>query len=103
VASPNSHEDECQSTVYSNAPSPIEAIITPSLEAHMTGECTIPEEIIAVFGASDPIEHFNIVSIYYDFFPRSAGQITYVLAIAIGSTIVLHFEALRLLARSRKI
>ena len=86
----------------SNASSSIEAIIPRSLKAHMTSECTISEEIIAVFGAI-PSSIIIYISIHYDLFPRTASQITYVLAIAIGSTIALHLEALRLLARSRKI
>ena len=101
-ANSDSHEDDCQSTVYSNASSSIEAIIPRSLKAHMTSECTISEEIIAVFGAI-PSSIIIYVSIHYDLFPRTAGQITYVLAIVIGSTIALHFEALRLLVRSRKL
>ena len=79
-----------------------EAIIPRSLKARMTSECTISEEIIAVFGAI-PSSVIIYISIHYDLFPRTASQITYVLAIAIGSTIALHLEALRLLARSRKI
>ena len=101
VASPNSHEDDFQSTVYSNASSSIEAIIQRSLKAHMTSECTISEEIIAIVGAI-PSSIIIYASIYYDLFPRTASQITYVLAIAIGGTIALHLEALRLLVRPRK-
>ena len=68
----------------------------------MTSECTISEEIIAIFGAI-PSSILIYVSIYYDLFPRTASQITYVLAIAVGSTIALNFEALRLLVRPGKL
>ena len=44
----DSHEDDSQSCVYSNAPSSMEAIASRSLKAHMMSECTISEEIIAV-------------------------------------------------------
>ena len=67
----------------------------------MTSECTISEKIIAIVGAI-PSSILIYVSIYYDLFPRTASQIAYVIAIAIGGTIALHFEALRLLARSRQ-
>jgi hypothetical protein len=100
-ANSDSHEDDFQSTVY-NAPSSIDAIIPRSSKAHMTRECTISEEIVAVVGAI-PSSVLIYVSIYYDCFPRTAVQITYVLAIAVGSTIALHFEALRLLVRSRRL
>jgi hypothetical protein len=88
--------------VYGNASSSIEVIIPRSLKEHMTSECTISEEIIAVLGAI-PSSIIIYVSIHYDLFPRTAGQIAYVIAIVIGSTIALHFEALRLLVRSRKL
>jgi hypothetical protein len=101
-ANSDSHEGDFQSSVYSNASSSIEAIVSRSLKAHMTSECTISEEIIAVVGAI-PSSILIYVSIYYDWFPRTAIQITYVLAIAVGSTIALHFEALRLLVRSRRL
>jgi hypothetical protein len=98
----DSHEDDFPNCLYGNASCSMEDIISQSLKANMASECTISEEIIAVFGAI-PSSIIIYVSGYYDLFPRTAGQITYVLAIAIGSTIALHFEALRLLARSRKI
>jgi hypothetical protein len=98
----DSHEDDSQSCVYSNAPSSMEAIASRSLKAHMMSECTISEEIIAVIGVI-PSSIFIYVSIYYDFFPRTSIQITYVVALVIGSTIALHFEALRLLVRPRKL
>jgi hypothetical protein len=101
-ANSDSHEDGFQSTVYSNAWSSIEAIASRSLKAHMTSEWAISEEIIAVVGAI-PSSILIYVSIYYDCFPRTASQITYVLVIAIGGTIALHFEALRLLVRSLKL
>jgi hypothetical protein len=80
----------------------VEAIIPRSLTTHMTSECTISEEMIAVFGAI-PSGILIYVSVYYDLFPCTASQITYVLAIAIGGTIALHLEALRLTIGSRKI
>jgi hypothetical protein len=97
---PDSHEDDVQS--YGKASYSIEDIMPRSLKAHMIIECTISEEIIAVFGAI-PSSIIIYLSVYHDLFPRTASQITYVLAITIGSTIALHFEALRLLAGSRKI
>ena len=98
----DSHEDDFQSCVYSNAPSSMEAIASRSLKAHMMSECTISEEIIAVIGVI-PSSIIIYVSIYYDLFPRTAVQIAYVFAIIIGSTIALHFEALRTLVRSRQL
>ena len=68
----------------------------------MTSECTISDEIVAIIGAI-PSSILIYVSLYSDLFPQTPVQIAYVLAIAVGSTIALHFEALRLLARSRKI
>jgi len=43
------------------------------------------------------------MSARYDSFLSSVGQITYVLAIAVASTIALHFDALRLPVRSSRI
>jgi hypothetical protein len=96
-ANSDSHEDDWQNCVYGDASCSIEAIISRSLKAHMASEYTISEEIIAIFGTI-PSSVLIYVSVYYDLFPRIASQITYVLAIAVGSTIALHFEALRLLA-----
>jgi hypothetical protein len=101
-ANSDSHEDELQSCVNSNASPSIDAIIPRSLKAHMTGERTISEEIIAVTGAI-PSSILIYMSIHYNLLPRTAVHITYVLAIVIGSTIALHFEAWRLLTRSGKI
>jgi len=95
----DSHENDVQ--CYGKASYSIENIIPRSLKAHMTSECTISEEIIAVFGAI-PSSIIIYFSVYYDLFPRTASQITYVLAIAIGGTIALHLEALRVLVRPRK-
>ena len=101
-ANSDSREDDCQSCVYRNASSSIETTLLQSLKAHVTSECTISEEIIAVFGAI-PSSMVIYISIHYDLFPRTASEITYVLAVAIGGTIALHFEALRLLVSSRKL
>ena len=62
----------------------------------------ITEDIIAILSAI-PSSILIYISVHYGSFLSAVGQLTYVLAIAIGSTIALHFEALRLLARSRKI
>jgi hypothetical protein len=78
-----------------------EDIIPRYLKAHMIRECMISEEIIAVFGAI-PSSIIIYFSVCYDLFPRTASQITYVLAIAMGGTIALHLEALRVLVRPRK-
>jgi hypothetical protein len=88
----DSHENDVQS--YGKASYSIEDIIPRSLKAHMIRECTISEEIIAVVGAI-PSSILIYVSIHHVLFPRTAVQITYVLAIAIGGTIALHLEALR--------
>ena len=85
----------------------MEAIIARSLDAN-TGLSSLPsrypitEDIIAILGAV-PSSIIIYISVHYYSFLSSVGQLTYVLAIAIGSTIALHFEALRLLAGSRKI
>jgi hypothetical protein len=56
------------------------------------------EDIIAIVS---PIPSSTLIytSVHYGAFLSSVGQITCVLAIAIGSIVALHFEALRLLAR----
>jgi hypothetical protein len=76
-------------------------IIARSREAG-TPELAIAEDIIAIVSAI-PSGIISYMSVHCDLFPSSMRTIIYILAIAIGSTIALHFEALRLLAKSRKI
>jgi hypothetical protein len=66
----NSQEDDLPSCLYGNDSCSMEDIISQSLKANMASECTISEEIIAVFGAI-PLSIIIYVSLYYDFFPRS--------------------------------
>jgi hypothetical protein len=59
------------------------------------------EDIIAIVSAL-PSGIVTYMSVHYDLFPSSIRAISYILAIAIGSTIALHFEALRVLGKSGK-
>jgi hypothetical protein len=95
----DSDDDDFPSCFYSNDSCSMEAIISKSWKANTASGYTASEDIIAVVGAI-PSSIIIYISVYYDLFPRPAGQITYVLAIAIGSTVALHFAVFRLLARS---
>src|SRR5277367_1235203 len=98
----DSYDDDFPGCLYNNDSCSMETIVAQSWKANTATEYTISEDIIAVVGAI-PSSIIIYVSVCYDLFPRSPGPISYVLAIAIGSTIALHFEALRLPVRSRKI
>jgi hypothetical protein len=80
----------------------MEAIISQSCKANTSSAYTISEDIIAMVSAI-PSGIITYISVYCDLFPSSIRTATYILAIAIGSTIALHFEALQLLVKSRKI
>src|SRR5271155_2686212 len=97
----DSYDDDFPSCLYSNYFCSMEVIVDQSMKANTPSRYMISEDIIAVVG-SIPSSIIIYVSVYYDLFPRSVGQSTYVFAIAIGSTIALHFEALRLLANPRR-
>jgi hypothetical protein len=80
----------------------MEATVAQSCNAGLSRGYTISEDIIAVFGAI-PSSIMTYVLLQYDALFNSSSPITYlVLAIAIGSTIALHFEALRLLVSPDK-
>lgn len=81
----------------------MQAIISKSLEANTglsspASEYPIAEDVIAILGAI-PSSIVIYLSVHYHWFLNSVGHITYVLAIAIGSTLALHFEAWRLVAK----
>jgi hypothetical protein len=97
----NDQEDDLPSWLYSNGVSSMEDVIARSQEAHPP-ELGIADDIIAVVSAI-PSSIIIYVSVHWDLVPSSIRTATYILAFAIGSTIALHFEALRLLAKSRKI
>jgi hypothetical protein len=92
-------EDGFPSFFYRNDTPSMEDIIARSQEAN---ELTMPEDIIAIVGAI-PSGIISYMTVHCDLFPSSIRTVTYILAIAIGNTIAIHFEALRLLAKSRKI
>jgi hypothetical protein len=98
----NDQEDDFPSWLYSNGVSSMEDVIARSQEARPPSELRIAEDIIAAVSAI-PSSIISYMSVHCDLFPSSIRTATYILAIAIGSTIALHFEALRLLAKSRKI
>jgi hypothetical protein len=98
----NSQEEAFPSCLYSNGWSSMKDIIAGSREASTPSELTIAEDIIAIVSAI-PSSIITYMSVHCDSVPSSIRTATYVLAIAIGSIIALHFEALRLLAKSRKI
>jgi hypothetical protein len=98
----NDQEDDFPSFLYSNESGSMEDIIARSREASTPSELTIAEEIIAIISAI-PSGIITYMSVHCDLLPCSIRTATYILAIAIGSTIALHYEALRLLAKSRKI
>jgi hypothetical protein len=98
----NSQEDAVPSFLYSNGSSSMKDIIARSQGGSTPSDLTKAEDIIAVVSAI-PSGIITYMSVNCDSFPSSIRTITYIIAIAIGSTIVLHFEALRLLAKSRKI
>jgi hypothetical protein len=98
----NSWEDDFPSFFYSNDSSSMKDIIARSQGASTPSEVTIAEEIIAIISAI-PSGIITYMSVHCDLLPSSIRAISYILAIAIGSTIALHFEALRLLTKSRKI
>ena len=87
--------------MYGNNSCSMEAIVARSRETSKPSELTIAEIIIAIVSAipSGIVTH---ISVYCDLFPSSIRTATYILAIAVGSTIALHFEALQLLVRSRE-
>jgi hypothetical protein len=76
----------------------MEAIVAQSMKANRPSGYTIAEDMIAVSGAI-PSSIIIYMSVHYDAFFGSVDQLTYLLAFAIGSTIALHFEAIRLLAK----
>jgi hypothetical protein len=81
----------------------MEAIIAESKKANsgissLPSRYPITEDIIAIV-SSIPSSILIYVSTHYESSLNSVGKVTCVLAIAIGSTVALHFEALGLLAR----
>jgi hypothetical protein len=80
----------------------MEDIIARSGEASTPSELAIVEDIIAIVSAI-PSSIITYMSVHCDSVPSSIPTATYILAIAIGSTIAPHFEALRLLVRPRKL
>jgi len=100
----NGQEDDFPSCLCNNGAYSMEAIIARSWTTHTltTGEDTIVDDMIAIVSAI-PSSIITYISVHCDLFPTSIRTITYIAAIAIGSTIALHFEALRLPVRSRKI
>ena len=98
----NDQEDDFPSWLYSNGVSSMEDVIARSREASMASQPPMAEDIIAIVGAI-PSSTIIYASVHWDLFPSSIRIIAYVLAFAIGSTIALHFEALRLLVRARKL
>jgi hypothetical protein len=100
-------EDDFPSCLYRNDTCSMKVIIAESRKANtclssLPSEYPIAEDIIAIFSAI-PSSILIYMSARYDSFLSSVGQITCVLAIAVASTIALHFDALRLPVRSRKI
>jgi hypothetical protein len=97
----DSYDDDSPSCLYSNDSCSMEAIIARSREARTHSDLPIAEDIMAIIGAI-PSSIITYMSVHCDLFTSSIRISTYILAIAIGSTIALHFEALRLLVRPRK-
>jgi hypothetical protein len=102
VNNSKSQGDDLPSCLYSNGSSSMKDIISRSREASTSSAVTIAEDIIAIVSAI-PSSVITYMSVHCDLFPSSIRAISYILAIAIGSTIALHFEALRLLTKSGEI
>jgi hypothetical protein len=98
----NSQGDDFPSCLYSNGSSSMKDIISRSREASTPSELTIGEDIIAIVSAI-PSSIITYISVHCDSVPSSIPTATYILAIAIGSIIALHFEALQLLTKWVKI
>jgi hypothetical protein len=98
----DSHDDDFPSVFYSNDSCSMEAIVSQSWKANVSSELTIAEDAIAIVSAI-PSRIITYMSVHCDSVPSSIRTATYILAVAIGSTIALHFEALRLLVRPRKL
>jgi hypothetical protein len=96
-------EDDFPRCLYSNDMCSMEAIIAESRKENsgissLASRYPITEDIIAIV-SSIPSGILIYASVHYGAFLSSVGQITCVVAVAIGSTIALQFDALRLLAR----
>jgi hypothetical protein len=78
----------------------MEDVIAGTRDSSALTEPMISEEITAVFSAI-PSVILTYISIHWDCFPSSVWTATYILAFAIGGTLALQFEALRLPIRSR--
>jgi hypothetical protein len=98
----NSQEDDFPSCLYSNGSSSMQEIIGRSQGGSTPSDLTIAEDIIAIISAI-PSGVITYMSVNCDLLPSSIRTVAYILAIAIGSTISLHFEALRLLTKSGEI
>jgi hypothetical protein len=89
----NSQEDDFPSFFYSNDSCSMETIVARSREGKTglylsQGGYSVPEIIIAVLSAI-PSSILIYMSVHHNWFLSSRGLITWVLAIAFGSTVAL--------------
>lgn len=96
----NGQEAGFPSCLYGNHTPSMEDIVAATREANSLTGSMISEDIIAVISAVPSISY---LSIHCGSFPNSVRTLGYIFALAIGGTLALHFGALRLLSKSRKI
>jgi hypothetical protein len=106
VKNSNSQGDDFPRCLYRNDMCSMEDIIADSRNANSSissppSRYPMAKDIIAIV-SSIPSSILIYTSVHYGSLLNSVGQISCVAAIAIGSTVALPFEALRLLARPVK-